>query len=62
MLYISYIYINVLFVANLYVQTYGQQMICHVLLHFLFPYCTVSILRLLLYLTCSSVMETPKVQ
>ena len=45
-----------------YVQTYEQQIICHVLLHFLFLYYTVSILKLLLYLTCSSVMETPKVQ
>ena len=31
------------------VQTYEQQIIWHVLLHFLFPYYTVSILKLLLY-------------
>ena len=32
--------------------------ICHVLLHFLFLYYTFSVLELILYFTCSSIMET----
>ena len=35
--------------------------ICHVLLHFLFLFYTVSIMKLILYFTCNFIMETLKV-